>query len=92
MSYKSVKEEANQNLWYLDTGCRSHMCAAFSELDESFRDSVKFGDNSKVALMGKGKITIQTRENSFQNITDVVFVPNLKTRLLSIGQFARERV
>ncbi|XP_073152810.1 uncharacterized protein [Henckelia pumila] len=52
------KEETPQNMWYLDTGCSNHMCGdkqAFSDLDESFRSSVKFGDNSTIFVMGKGK-------------------------------------
>jgi hypothetical protein len=58
----------------------------FSSLDESFRSSVKFGDNSKISVMGKGKVTIQTKGNSTHIIANVLFVPNLKTNLLSVGQ------
>ncbi|CAL5343355.1 unnamed protein product [Camellia sinensis] len=53
-----VKEETHKNLWYLDTGCSNHMCgekSSFSKLDKAFHDVVKFGDNSKVSVMGKGK-------------------------------------
>lgn len=83
-----VKEEAQQNMRYLDTGCSNHMCGdkkAFSELDESFRNTVKFGDNSIVSVMGKGKVTLQTKGNS-THISNVLFVPDLKTNLLSVGQ------
>ena len=59
---------------------------AFSELDESFRITVKFGDNSTIFVMGKGRVTIQTKENSTHTIIDVLFVPDLKTNLLSMGQ------
>lgn len=55
------KAPTNQDIWYLDTGCSNHMCgdqSEFSELDESFRDTVKFGDDSKVSVMGKGKILV----------------------------------
>ncbi|KAH0773913.1 hypothetical protein KY290_011050 [Solanum tuberosum] len=55
----NMKGETNKNLWYLDSGCSNHMSgdkSVFSALDESFRDSVKFGYNSKVAAMGKGQI------------------------------------
>lgn len=51
-----AKEETNKDLWYLDTGCSNHMSgdkSAFSTLDESYRDTVKFGDCSKVSIMGK---------------------------------------
>jgi hypothetical protein len=84
-----AKEETNRNLWYLDTGCSNHMCgdkSVFSVLDESFRDDVKFGDNSKVSVMGKGRVSIQTKEDSTHNISNVFYVPDLKTNLLSVGQ------
>jgi hypothetical protein len=83
-----VKEETQQNMWYLDTGCSNHMCGdkeAFSDLDESFRSSVKFGDNSMVSVMGKGKVTVQTKGNSTHTIANVLFVPELKTNLLCVG-------
>ncbi|GKV36989.1 hypothetical protein SLEP1_g45065 [Rubroshorea leprosula] len=52
------KEVNKKNVWYLDTGCNNHMCgdkSAFSDLDESFQDKVKFGDNSTIVVKGKGK-------------------------------------
>ena len=54
-------EENHQNLWYIDTGCSNHMCGSksiFSKLDESFQTTVRFGDNSKFSIMGKGDIQI----------------------------------
>ena len=84
-----ASEETRQNLWYLDTGCSNHMCVdkkAFSELDESFRNTVKFGDNSVVSVMGKGNVTLHDKDNSFHTISNVFYVPDLKTNLLSIGQ------
>ncbi|RVW74571.1 Retrovirus-related Pol polyprotein from transposon RE1 [Vitis vinifera] len=44
--------------YVIDTGCSNHMCGekkAFSDLDESFCSSVKFGDNSTISVMGKEK-------------------------------------
>ena len=58
----------------------------FFELDEAFRDVVKFNDVSTVSIMGKGKVVIQTNRNSIQTICNVLFVPNLRTNLLSVGQ------
>lgn len=83
------KENTHKNMWYLDTGCSNHMCgdrSVFSELDESFHNTVKFGDNSTVPVEGKGKVSIQTNSNSIRTISDVLFVPTLKTNLLSVGQ------
>lgn len=39
--------------------------SVFFDLDESFRDNVKFGDNSKVSIMGRGKVSIQTKGSSY---------------------------
>ena len=83
-----MKEETHNNLWYLDTGYSNHMCgekSAFSELDKAFRDVVKFGDDSKVSVIGKGKVAIQNNRDSIQTISNVLFVPDLRTNLLSVG-------
>ena len=85
-----AKEETHQNMWYLDTGCSNHKYGnknAFSKLDASFRNIVKFGDNSTVSVMGKGNVTIQTKQNFAQIVSSILFVLDLKTNLLSIGQF-----
>ena len=85
-----AKEETHQNMWYLDTGCSNHKYGnknAFSKLDASFRNIVKFGDNSTVSVMGKGNVTIQTKQNFAHIISSILFVLDLKTNLLSIGQF-----
>ncbi|GKV50165.1 hypothetical protein SLEP1_g56878 [Rubroshorea leprosula] len=52
------KEVSKKNVWYLDTGCSNHMCgdkSAFSDLDESFQDKVKFADNFTIVVKGRGK-------------------------------------
>ncbi|KAH0752735.1 hypothetical protein KY285_005883 [Solanum tuberosum] len=87
MAYIS-NEKFSTHLWYL-AGCSNHMCGqkeAFSELDESFQDTVRFGDNSMVSAMGKGKVQVSTKNNSIHTIGEVFYVPGLKTNLLSAGQ------
>ncbi|XP_075097917.1 uncharacterized protein LOC142175238 [Nicotiana tabacum] len=93
MAYTS-REKVSANLWYLDTGCINHICGhkvAFSELDETFQDTVKFGDNSAVFIMGKGKVQVTTKDNSILTISNVFYVPVLKTNLLSAGQLLEKR-
>ena len=82
-------EEAKENIWYLDTGSSNHMCGnkdLFSELDESFHSSARFGDNTKIEIMGKGKVPIRTKDDRPQYISNVFYVPKLKNNLLSLGQ------
>ncbi|KAH0659852.1 hypothetical protein KY289_028600 [Solanum tuberosum] len=86
---EQATKEIQQNIWYSDTGCSNHMCgnkSAFSILDESYRDSVKFGNDSKVAVTGKGHVTIQTKRDIPQIISDVLYVLELTSNLLSLGQ------
>ncbi|KAH0748963.1 hypothetical protein KY290_028195 [Solanum tuberosum] len=83
-----MKEEIYKNLWYLDYEYSNYMSgdkSVFSTLEESFRDSVKFRNNSKIAAMGKRKLLIQTKRDFSQTIVDVLSVLDLKTNLLSIS-------
>jgi transposase InsO family protein len=82
-------EEINtEHTWYLDSGCSNHMCGdktLFSELDNSFTESVKLGNNSKLGVQGKGRIRFEVRGIVFL-IPEVFYVPDLKNNLLSLGQ------
>lgn len=77
-----------EDMWFLDSGCSNHMCGKkeyFSDFDESFRVSVKLGNNSSMVVMGKGNVRLQINGRA-QIITGVFYVPDLKNNLLSIGQ------
>lgn len=81
-------QEAKLNVWYLDSGCSNHMCgnkSLFSDLNESFNDTVKLGNNSKISVMGKGNIQLQIGGHTVK-ICDVFYVPELKSNLISMGQ------
>ena len=57
MAHANVKEASKEDLWFLDSSCNNHMCGKkelFSRLDESFSTFVKLGDNSSMAVIGKG--------------------------------------
>lgn len=84
-----VDEQPQAEVWYVDTGCSNHMCgskSSFSFLNEDFRSTVSFGDNSTVNVMRKEDINIQTKNGFVETISNVFFVPNLKSNLLSAGQ------
>lgn len=84
-----AKEQPELDVWYIDTGCSNHMCgskSSFSYLNEDFRTTVQFGDSSTVNVMGKGDIDVRTKNNHSETISNVFYVPALKTNLLSAGQ------
>ena len=57
----------------------------FSDIDESYRDSVKLGNNSSTAVIGKGNVRLNMNGNTY-TVTRVFFVPELRNNILSIEQ------
>jgi len=85
------KEDAcgDSNTWYLDTGASNHMCGRrnmFTELDELVSGNIHFGDESKILVKGKGKISICLKNGKHDFISNVYYVPNMKSNILSLGQ------
>ena len=63
----------------------------FYVFDDSFRESVKLGNNSRMTVMGKGNIWMQVNE-LIQVIAGVFYAPDLKNNLLSIGQLQEKGI
>ena len=79
----------SNNIWFLDSGCSSHMTGArssFKELDESVKLKVALGDGKQVQVEGKGTVAIKNGHGNINLLYDVYFIPNLSQNLLSVGQ------
>ncbi|KAK3013886.1 hypothetical protein RJ639_009283 [Escallonia herrerae] len=88
MAVQAHKEPA-ADVWYVDTGCSNHMCgskSSFSCLNEDFHSTISFGDCSTVNVMGKGDVKIRSKNGFVETISNVLYVPDLKSNLLSVGQ------
>ena len=75
--------------WYLDTGASNHMTGnetAFAELDKGVRGSVRFGDGSLVPIQGRGTVLFATAGEEHRALTNVYWIPRLKSNIVSIGQ------
>jgi hypothetical protein len=75
----------------MNNRCSNHMTTNledFTSLDKSVTRKVKMGDGTIVEAHGKGKIKLNSCGMS--NIYNVLYVPNLDTDLLSVGQFLEE--
>ncbi|XP_050117129.1 uncharacterized protein LOC126594907 [Malus sylvestris] len=82
-------DEDQDYTWYLDTGASNHMCgrrSVFVKLNESVSGNVSFGDESKIPVKGKGNILIPLKNGGHQLISNVYYVPNMKSNILSLGQ------
>ena len=61
-------------MWYLDNGASNHMTGErsyFSELNESIKGKVKFGDGSCVDNNGKGSILFEAKTTEHKLLTDI---------------------
>jgi hypothetical protein len=75
--------------WYLDSGASNHMTGnrgAFAKLDTAVTGSVRFGNNSVVAIKGRGVVLMLMHGGEHRELTDVYYIPKLKTSIVSLGQ------
>ena len=82
------------NTWYLDIGCSNHMCGKkefFLHLDEFIRGEVNFRNKSKILIISKGDINIQSKDDTNATIFYVYFVLGLFWYLLSIDKLSKKR-
>ena len=80
-------------LWYLDARATNHMTGRkelFNKLDESITRCVKFGDNSRIQIKGRGEIEVSQKDGSTFCLGNVLFVPKLEANILSLGRLDEE--
>ena len=83
-----VNNEA-ESTWYLDNGASNHMSGDkryFSYIDDSVTGKVRFDDDSRIDIKGNGTIEFKNRNGEPKRITDVYFIPELKSNIISLGQ------
>ncbi|WVZ79350.1 LOW QUALITY PROTEIN: hypothetical protein U9M48_026940 [Paspalum notatum var. saurae] len=81
--------KAEQRRWYLDSGASNHMIGRredFAELDTAITGSVKFGDGSRVTIHGRGTVLFKCQNGDHRALTDVYYIPQLRTSIASLGQ------
>ena len=86
-----VCNAASNEVWYVDSGCTSHMAkdeSLFSSLDRNDRTRVKLGNGNVLQASGKGNVLIHTNSGT-KVIHDVLFIPDLDQNLLSVAQLLK---
>ncbi|XP_052728525.1 uncharacterized protein LOC128195311 [Vigna angularis] len=82
-------EISTNSVWYLDTWASNHMCGNknfFYKLTKVEAKFMSFGDDSKVAVKGRGTIRHMQKNGRVGEIRDVYYVPELKSNILSMSQ------
>ncbi|KAM1315693.1 hypothetical protein ACFX2F_019427 [Malus domestica] len=62
----------------------------FAELKDGPYGSVSLGDSSKLPVEGKGKIKIIQKDGREEYISDIYYIPGMKSNILSIGQLLQK--
>ena len=95
LNKKNIKPEEfevsrnGENLWYLDNGASNHMTgnrSYFKTLDETITGKVRFGDDSRIDIKGKGSIIFVGNDGDRKTLADVYFIPELQSNIISLGQ------
>ncbi|KAK9076273.1 hypothetical protein SSX86_004606 [Deinandra increscens subsp. villosa] len=82
-------KEGDLDVWYMDNGASNHMTGrmeVFAYLDQNVKGSVRFGDDSKVNIKGKGTILFKCKTGDQLIVENVYYIPALTSNILSLGQ------
>ncbi|KAG7557004.1 Zinc finger CCHC-type [Arabidopsis suecica] len=86
---KYETNSGEDNVWYLDNGASNHMTGDkryFSTMDRTITRKLRFGDDSRIDIKGKGTIEFIDRNGELRKMVDVYFIPELKSNIISLGQ------
>ncbi|KAG8637927.1 hypothetical protein MANES_15G176964v8 [Manihot esculenta] len=81
--------DKDKNFWYLNSDASNHMTGnkdLFSSLNESEGSTISFGDKTKVLIIGEGDILFKLRNGGYDFISQVYYVPVLKSNILNLGK------
>lgn len=89
LTEKVILVDVPDGVWVLDTGASNHMTgtrSALTQLDEGVRGTVRFGDGSRVDIEGIGSMVMQDRHTAHKVLTEVYYIPKLRSNIISLGQ------
>lgn len=89
-----VYKQYENSKWLVDSGASEHMCrdrSLFSSFTSVSQKSVVVGNGAVISVLGHGQMSVQVSNGSewIDTVIDnVLFVPELKTNLLSVNRAA----
>ena len=78
-----------ENIWYLDNGASNHMTGNrdyIKHIDETIMGKVRFGDDSRIDIKGKGPVMFLSKNGEKRILADVYYIPDLRSNIISLGQ------
>jgi len=86
----------NNTDWYVDSGCSVHLTSRKDWLENVNKDvpvkEITVANNTRLAIAGSGDVQITTtiaEEEHSVRVSNVLYVPNLMTNLLSVSQLIK---
>lgn len=77
----------------MDTGCSNHMTCHkewLTDFDSRKTSKIRFADHSSVMAKGAGNVAIKRSDGKTALIESVLYVPEMKCNLLSLGQLVEK--
>lgn len=86
-------EERFKDQWYLDSGCLSHMTGRkdwFLNIKPLMKNMVKFANDNTLAAEDICDVLIMRKYGKMSVISNVIYIPSMKSNLLSIWQLVKK--
>ncbi|UYV78168.1 hypothetical protein LAZ67_16000354 [Cordylochernes scorpioides] len=85
-------QEKSEQEWIIDSGATSHMTSCFELLKDSENKEKKIilADDTQIESKAIGNVKIKTKEENLLILKDVLFVPQIKGNLLSVGKLVQD--
>ena len=85
--------DLNKGMRYLDTCASGHMTGGkdlIYDIDDSCKGTVRSRDGSRISIEGKGKIVLNSKDDTHIILKNVFYTPSLKANILSLGRLDEE--
>ena len=82
----------NEEQWCLDSDASSHMCSQkgkFREIAAAKSQLLNLANNNSTKIEESGVVKLNTREGVTPKLEDTLFVPDLRSNLLSVGKMTQ---
>lgn len=76
------------NVWYLDNSASNHMSGNrlfFRDLDDTVIGLVRFGDDSRIDIKGRGTVRFILKDGKKKVLNNVYYIPGVRSNIISLG-------
>jgi hypothetical protein len=90
--FSSVDTMNETNTWYIDSGASAHMTRNknwLTNLNNSSQECITVANNQQISVKGVGDTNVKFGTDTV-NIKNVLYVPDLRTNLLSVSQTVKK--